>query len=65
VIVCYELAAELAELYRMYGNTMAFTLGENASAVTLRRDGEKVSAVKPRRDGGRSRKSSGAKRAGR
>jgi hypothetical protein len=65
VIVCYELAAELAELYRMYGNTMAFTLGENASAVTPRRDGEKVSAVKPRRDGGRSRKSSAAKRAGR
>ena len=65
VTICYELAAELSELYRMYGNTMAFTLGENASAVTPRREGDKVSAVKPRRDGGRNRKSLGSKRAGR
>jgi hypothetical protein len=61
VVLCYELAGEFSELYRRYGNTMAFSIGENVSAVTPGRDGEKVSAVKPRRDGGR--KSFGAKRA--
>ena len=38
VIVCYELASEFAQLHRMYGTTMAFSLGEDASAVGPRRD---------------------------
>ena len=46
VTICYELAGELAELYRMYGNTMAFTLGENASVTAPRDSGRRAFRTK-------------------
>ena len=46
VIICYELASEFAELYRMYGHTMMFSLGENVSSTAPRDSGRRAFRTK-------------------
>ena len=46
IVICYELAEDFSELYRRYGRSMDFTLGEKVSAAAPRRDSRKAFRTK-------------------
>ena len=50
VIICYEMADEFADLYRRFGRSMSFNLGERVSAVTPRgQSSQKQKALRAKR----------------